>query len=120
MVGILLHVSQGGYFDAGIQSLRKPEGLMAILYFFYNTECPCPEPDFFFRLSVFFFGVCWCHKAMKQGPDTPAAEKFGLFQIYAFTYLVPQRCLLTLGNVTRLLKIVCAFMDLTFKDPVSL
>lgn len=44
MVGILLHVSQGGYFDAGIQSLRKPEGLMAILYFFYNTECPCPEP----------------------------------------------------------------------------
>lgn len=58
---------------------------------------------------------------MKQGPDK--AEKFGLFQIYqiyAFTHVVPQRCLLTLGNVTRLLIIVCAFMDLTFKDPVSL
>lgn len=49
VVGISLHVSlscgdRRGDFDAGIQSLRKPEGFMAVLYFFYKTECPHPEP----------------------------------------------------------------------------
>lgn len=68
----------------------------------------CPEPNFFFRLLVLFFGVCWCHKATKQGPDTPAAENFGLFQIHAFMHVVNQRCVFTLGNITRRLKIVCA------------
>lgn len=55
---------------------------------------------------------------MKQGLNILAAEKLCLFQRYAFACMVPQECLLTLGNVTSLLKLVCACLDLTSKDPV--
>lgn len=55
---------------------------------------------------------------MKQGLDILAAEKLCLFQRCAFACVVTQECLLTLGNVASLLKIVCACLDLTSKDPI--